>query len=414
MATKFPDKQIPSRESYTVYEDYSANLNQTNIDGNNNKFYIIQLLISDNKPHIWTRWGRVGEIGKFNMEDYDSLDFAVVEFGKKFKSKTGNKWGDAFVSKNDKYTLIAIEEKDSAGDNDSPMGKLSKEQIEKGQHVLVNLRPLLENSKENKISVTSISSQFYSLIPTVTGRKRPPPIDTIDILEEKEEMLKFYLRMGFEEVDKEDTGLTPISGIMKLTLMNTLKDAIGKCCDVGSINSSVSKGDLLLKKNAGNPVKVMNKELYGSIMLYTSNVIYADLNKVLRAENRAGVKKYFNYLRMLFEAMNCLPKKEVTLWRGISVDLYDQYKVGSTITWWGVSSCTSEKSVAEGFMKGCGNNCTFLTIDTKTATDISDITFYSSEKESLLAPGTQLKVISSERKGKVTHIHLEEVGCVVE
>jgi hypothetical protein len=233
------------------------------------------------------------------------------------------------------------------------------------------------------------------------------------MLEEKEEMLKFYLRMGFEEVEKEDTGLTPISGIMTLTLMKTLKEAIGRCCGASDVNSSVSKGELLLKKNAGNPVREMTKELYGSIMLYTSNAIYADLNKVLRSENRAGVKKYFNYLRMLFEAMACLPKKKVTLWRGISVDLYDQYKVDSVITWWGVSSCTSEKSVAEGFMKGCSNG-TFLTIDTLTATDISDITFCSNEKESLLAPGTQLKVISSEKKRKTTHIHLQEVGRVIE
>lgn len=54
-------------------------------------------------------------------------------------------------------------------------------------------------------------------------------------------------------------------------------------------------------------------------------------------------RSYFPYLRMLFEACGRLPSKEVTLWRGVGVDLYDQYKVGSTITWWGVSSCTSDK-----------------------------------------------------------------------
>ena len=207
--------------------------------------------------------------------------------------------------------------------------------------------------------------------------------------------------------------MTPISGIMELELMKTLADAIGKCCSSSHVQSSVSKGEMLSKNNAGNPTKEMDKELYGSIMLYTSNAIYAELNKLLRDENRTGVKKYFNYLRMLFEAMSRLPKKEVRLWRGISVDLYDTYKIGSTVTWWGVSSCTASKSVAENFMRGCGGNCTFLTIDTKTATDISEITFYSSEKESLLAPGTQLKVISSERKNKVTYIHLQEVGRVI-
>eukprot|EP00808_Paulinella_micropora_P000299 g65520.t1 len=62
------------------------------------------------------------------------------------------------------------------------------------------------------------------------------------------------------------------------------------------------------------------------------------------------------------------------------------------------------------FMHGCGGNCTLFTIDTVTACDVSKITFYSNEKESLLAPGTQLKVKSSKRNGKISEIRLEEVG----
>lgn len=60
-------------------------------------------------------------------------------------------------------------------------------------------------------------------------------------------------------------------------------------------------------------------------------------------------------------------------------------------------------------MRGCGGKCTLLTLDTKTACDISSITFYSNEKESLLAPGTQLKVKSCKINGNVSEIHLEEV-----
>ena len=158
----------------------------------------------------------------------------------------------------------------------------------------------------------------------------------------------------------------------------------------------------------------MSAELYAAILLYTSNAIYRELNSTLRSENRKALKKYYDYLRLLFEAMDSLPKKNVTLWRGISVDLFEQYKVGETITWWGVSSCTSDESVARNFMSGCGGNCSLLIVDTKTATDISDITFYSNEKESLLAPGTQLEVVKSERKGKVSEIHLREVGRLID
>lgn len=46
---------------------YSATLNQTNVERNNNKFYLLQILQSDTNPnncHFFTRWGRVGVPGQ--------------------------------------------------------------------------------------------------------------------------------------------------------------------------------------------------------------------------------------------------------------------------------------------------------------------------------------------------------------
>ena len=44
---------------------YDVSLNQTNVGGNNNKFYRIQILESKTSRGFstWTRWGRVGERG---------------------------------------------------------------------------------------------------------------------------------------------------------------------------------------------------------------------------------------------------------------------------------------------------------------------------------------------------------------
>ncbi len=39
-------------------------LNQTNIEHNNNKYYVIQLLKSGKDFYVWNRWGRVGEPGQ--------------------------------------------------------------------------------------------------------------------------------------------------------------------------------------------------------------------------------------------------------------------------------------------------------------------------------------------------------------
>merc|ERR1719247_2241679 len=104
-------------------------------------------------------------------------------------------------------------------------------------------------------------------------------------------------------------------------------------------------------------------------MLYTSNAIYADLNKALRDENRGKIKKYLKYLRLFFEALDTMPQKKRTLWRGLGVDLSSskQYAVGKTVTWWGVSSCTSNQGVARNFANGCGGGSTVITVDAKTS-----------------------------------------------
>eukprot|EP00957_Ditylum_brightwellii_P046044 3493500-Ditylum_brightwellii.AAC.1 len=69
----------------------------------------------------------------------------------------------------------------------------------------------------------------------------------------------------------------------------------------------------------------MSVELYGSILLYTGNSIYSEINRCLRSDWKS-VRKYWNYLRLYFEAIDSMPKRKVTLWRGIAVDLFDEYK----------------------------------------------------------------------------------------
>jgi hypothetical protein len=287
------------------------------------------------------------------------------------------------------------------------LGRLSEAQIHKGQAVLENIKAILDSGK--KTGISELSSQFYSLIPTKFGRRVPEPIDNHQMLESKLNLLDFWLRMGFEDM-KEETGVTPITGVMDLPVPPTLHVAASSITHSHSIHASQSRAEQLVPINAGNPVKPMNRELYAAILLYTGNAIYAELNRVLRSENRTAVKRYFNYLRLFLEAMSHMPKKQQTLWRGISVDLYDQYEENKIITWWGISSCTSDENVARNFMHGCGGNCTLLTLDCSTAMDISALSFYSSEKESLLAPGTQLRVVSRKRVGKISEIHVEEVG----
>jgi hypothetical protein len=352
-------------------------------------------------------------------------------FAKQYLDKTGNNFGvkhKDFVKHTGKMVRMDVTHKalqkgyqssNAATDvdgGDQPLGKLSKAQIEKGDGVLDKIGAKIAEGKTPSATtqILALSAEFYTLIPHNFGLKKPPPINDDEILGAEKALLQFYLRMGFEDIGgEEEVKLTPIGGVMELACPKSLNECSKNVCGQKDIKSCTTKGAVMAKKKAGTPTKPMNADLYGAILLYTSNAIYKELNQLLRDENRENVKKFFPYLRYLFEAAGCLPTKKQTLWRGVGVDLFSQYKTGSRIVWWGVSSCTSDQAVARNFMAGCGDGATFLTIETETACDISQVSFFQNEAESILLPGTQLEVISKEKKGTKSEIHLREVGRVV-
>ncbi|XP_069796903.1 poly [ADP-ribose] polymerase 2 isoform X3 [Narcine bancroftii] len=68
---------------------YDALLNQTNLQFNNNKFYIIQLLQDDDRKlfSVWMRWGRVGKAGQNSLVPCGAdLQKAKEIFEKKLKT----------------------------------------------------------------------------------------------------------------------------------------------------------------------------------------------------------------------------------------------------------------------------------------------------------------------------------------
>jgi predicted DNA-binding WGR domain protein len=408
------DRVVPGGDGFSVVADYDCKLMQTNISGgqNNNKFYIIQVLERGGTHYAWNRWGRLGETGQSKLENCADLNAAVKSFEKKFKDKTKNAWAarDSFVKFTGKYQLVEMDENDDGeGGADAALGKLSEAQIIKGQKVLAQLRSALEGGAKG--SIGELSGSFYSLIPTTSGRVQPPPLNSLDMVTQKEGLLEFWLRMGFEEVTEKQMA-NPLEGLDELPVPSSLKTAALSVSDIGAINAAEGRGKTLHAAKAANPARTMGPEKYAAVLLYTGNSIYRALNQALRVDHHK-VKKYFQYIRLLLEAMNCMRKQTGTLWRGIAADLYDEYEPGKVVTWWSVSSCTSEQSVARNFMSQLGGNATFLTLKVKKAIDISTLSFYAHEKESLLAPGTQLKVISRKRVGKVAEIEVEEVGSVL-
>ena len=84
-------------------------------------------------------------------------------------------------------------------------------------------------------------------------------------------------------------------------------------------------------------------------------------------------------------------QQKVTLFRGINKSIKHQYKKGSNVVWWSISSCTPKKSVASTFS---GSSGTIFEVKAKTAISIRQLSAYPDEEEYVLAPGTLLKVVN--------------------
>ncbi|XP_064633352.1 protein mono-ADP-ribosyltransferase PARP3-like [Lineus longissimus] len=233
------DEHCHLKSNHEVYEDYDCMLNQTNIGKNNNKYYVIQLLVGGRNYYAWNRWGRVGESGANAIKGpFTDVNKAIKEFEKKFKDKTKNDWKnrDSFEPVAGKYSLIEMADDDgndaapsapaakSGGigktkpcsldattqkllnlilDTDMfkdamkkfdidvkkmPLGKLSKPQLAKGFECLEEMEEIIKKGK-GKAKLTELSSKFYTVVPHDFGRQRPPIIDDVETLQKKYDML---------------------------------------------------------------------------------------------------------------------------------------------------------------------------------------------------------------------------------
>lgn len=148
-----------------------------------------------------------------------------------------------------------------------------------------------------------------------------------------------------------------------------------------------------------------------ALYLYTcESAFYRQVNATLRNPDRAKVVPYLPYLRLLFSAVSRLPVRTEPLWRGVSLDLRAQYPLGRSVTWWGVSSCTSKLGVAQAFLGHRGKR-TLFEVRPLRAVGIRRFSAFTGEEEFILAPGTQLEVtgVKAERGGLCT-VQLAELA----
>ena len=138
-----------------------------------------------------------------------------------------------------------------------------------------------------------------------------------------------------------------------------------------------------------------------AVHVYTQDSpFYKELNRILRLRDRAALKPFFPYLKLVLDAKHKLPRYEGTVWRGVKgINLLSKYPKGKEVYWWAFSSTTKELSTLQNpqFLGQTGLRTVF-NIQVKRAVDIVPYSIFQgsdSEAEVLLFPGAKLRVVDS-------------------
>lgn len=156
-----------------------------------------------------------------------------------------------------------------------------------------------------------------------------------------------------------------------------------------------------------------------SIALYTMETssndpsVYRQLNAILRSEDKKLLPPWYLYIKLLLTALSHFPSTRRFVYRGVASSLYKTYGKNSIVTWWAFSSCATEVDVLTTFLPTTGAR-TMFTIECDSGKDISCVSDFPNEKEVLLLPETQFRVIAILDNGNGLHtIQLKETRSLL-
>lgn len=221
------------------------------------------------------------------------------------------------------------------------------------------------------------------------------------------ELHKLYLDRLQGVGDEKLEELSAISGLSLLPSM-TIGDAVAPLAAlVPHLEHHVRKAGEVAQKNT---VAALSEHEVAALYLYTcESDLYRKLNAALRDPDRNRVAPFRGYLRLFLSGLARLQGHARSLWRGVNLDLRREYPEGRTVTWWGVSSCTSKLEVARSFLGSKGKRMLFE-VRPRAAVSIRGFSAFTGEEEFVLPPGTQLRVVkvTTEPSG-LSVVALEEV-----
>jgi hypothetical protein len=209
--------------------------------------------------------------------------------------------------------------------------------------------------------------------------------------------------------------LPPIQGYENMPLVS-LEEAVDP---LTSLVPDVERMAWTVKQSHFEGEYDLTNDEEASILLYTmeweprETSFYIILNNTLQAANRQLLRPWFLYLRLVMTALAKIPSdsNRLIVYRGVKLDLSAQYPKGSTVTWWGFSSCTTSVEVLsnERFL-GTSGTRTLFNIECHSAKSIKQYSFYPEEEEVLLPPARQFEVKGCLNQGNGLHIiQLKEI-----
>ena len=209
--------------------------------------------------------------------------------------------------------------------------------------------------------------------------------------------------------------LPPILGYENMPLVS-LEEAVNP---LTSFVPEVERMAWTVKQNHFEREHGLTDDESASILLYTmeweprNKSFYAILNNTLQAANRQLLRPWFLYLRLIMTSLAKIPSDShrLTVYRGVKLDLSAQYPKGSTVTWWGFSSCTTCVDVLsnEQFLGQTGIR-TLFNIECHSAKSIKQYSLFPETEEVLLPPARQFQVVGCLNSGNGLHIiQLKEI-----
>ena len=216
-------------------------------------------------------------------------------------------------------------------------------------------------------------------------------------------------------IDDAKADLLPIAGYADEPLLPLFK----ACAPLAHIVYNLSfYVQMALNQTPEQPEDGLTIDESAAIRLYTFEwntahpSLYEMLNYTLKEADRELLRPYFKFLKLFLTALVKLPcVPPLTIWRGVTRNLSAEFPIGTSVTWWAFSSCTTELPVLENnaYLGNMGDR-TLFSVEAINGRAIRTHSQFVQEDEILLLPGTHMVVQSQFSPAADLHIvHLKQV-----